>query len=54
MGHIVHAVFVNLRLIGFGYQGIKAHADLALACGPYLVVVYFYAEAHILHGKTHA
>ena len=54
MGYIVDTVFVNLGLVSLGHQSVKSHTDLALSRSANLMVVHFYPEAHVLHGKTHA
>ena len=53
MGDVVNAVFVDLGLVGFGYQRIETRADLPLPGGTHLMVMYLYRKAHILHRQTH-
>ena len=53
MGHVVHAVFEDLNLIGFLNQRVELNTNLTLTSGADFVVVYFNRQAHLLHGGTH-
>src|SRR5690606_14738666 len=53
VGHVVYAVLEDLHFVGLFHQGVGAHADLTLAGGGHLVVVYFNFQAHGFHGVAH-
>ena len=53
MGDVVHTVLIDLQLISFFDQRVKARSDLTLTGCADLMVMHFHIKTHIGHGQAH-